>query len=143
MSTEKAPQNFGSGTDPQALDIGANTGGNPFLPFDQNQTRQFFEAVQILLKNSAKLEEWPLKTPQPSLFKGDPKDLERFLRQSENVFTLEHQTFQQDIRKIYYTANLLHRNKADKCADPASWYESYHLKIDANAAQRVPGSPQD
>ena len=57
MSTEKAPQNSGSGTDLQAPDIGANTGGNPFLPFDQNQTRQFFEAVQILLKKSAKSEE--------------------------------------------------------------------------------------
>ena len=37
----------------------------------------------------------------------------------------------------------MHRNKDDKFEDPASWYESYHLKIDANAAQRVPGSPQD
>ena len=45
MSTEKAPQDSGSGTDLQAPNIGANTGGNPFLPFDQNQTRQFFEAV--------------------------------------------------------------------------------------------------
>ena len=57
MSTEKAPQNSGSGTDSQASDNGANTRGNPFLPLDQNQTRQFFEAVQILLKKSAKSEE--------------------------------------------------------------------------------------
>ena len=59
MSTEKTPQNSGSGsgTDPQAPDIRANTGGNPFLPFDQNQTRQFFEAVKILLEKSAKPEE--------------------------------------------------------------------------------------
>ena len=57
MSTEKAPQNSGFGTDLQALDIGANTGGNPFLPFDQNQTRQFFKAVKILLEKSAKPEE--------------------------------------------------------------------------------------
>ena len=143
MSTETAPQNSGSGSNPQAPDIGANTRGNPFLPFDQNQTRQFFEAVKILLEKSAKLEERPVKAPQPSPFKGDPEDLERFLRQLEIVFALEHRTFQQDIRKIRYAANLLHKNKDDKFGDPASWYESYHLKIDANAAQRVPGSLQD
>ena len=59
MSTKKAPQNSGSesGTDPQAPDIEANTGGNPFLPFSQNETRQFFKAVKILLKKSAKPEE--------------------------------------------------------------------------------------
>ena len=57
MSTEKAPQDSGSGTDPQTPNIGANTGGNPFLPFDQNQTRQFFEAVKILLEKSAKPED--------------------------------------------------------------------------------------
>ena len=58
------------------------------------------------------------------------------------MFALKHRTFQQDIRKIRYVANLLYRNKDDKFRDPASWYESYYLKIDANVAQRVPGSPQ-
>ena len=136
MSTEKAPQNSGSGSgiDPQAPDIGANTRGNLFLPFYQNQTRQFLKAVKVLLDKSAKLEERPVKAPQPSPFKRDPKDLERFLRQLENVFVLEHRTFQQDIRKIHYAANLLHRNKDDKFGDLASWYESYYLKIDANTA---------
>ena len=57
MTTEKAPQDSRSGTDPQAPYIGANTGGNPFLPFNQNQARQFFEAVKILLEKSAKPEE--------------------------------------------------------------------------------------
>ena len=90
MSTEKAPQNSGSGADPQGPDIGANTRGNPFLPFDQNQTRQFFKAVKILLEKSAKPEECLVKAPQPSLFKGDPEDLKRFSRQLENVFALEH-----------------------------------------------------
>ena len=37
----------------------------------------------------------------------------------------------------------MQRNKDDKWGDPASWYESYHIKIDANAAQRAPGSPED
>ena len=55
MNTEKAPQNSGSGA--VALDTGANTGENPFLPFDQNQMRQFFEAVKILLEKSTKPEE--------------------------------------------------------------------------------------
>ena len=63
MSTEKAPQDSGSGTDPQAPNIGANTGGNPFLPFDQNQTRQFFEVVKILFKKSAKPEEQTVNVP--------------------------------------------------------------------------------
>ena len=87
MSTEKAPQNSGSGTDSQAPDNGANTGATPFLPFDQNQMRQFFKAVKILLEKSAKPEERPVKASQPSLFKVDPEDLERFLRQLENVYT--------------------------------------------------------
>ena len=84
-----------------------------------------------------------MKAPQPSPFNRDLEDLERFLRQLENMFALEHRTFQQDITKIRYAANLLPRNKHDKFGDPASWYESYYLKIDANAAQRVPGSQQD
>ena len=92
MSSEKAPQNSGSGA--EAPDTGANTGGNPFLPFNQNQTRQFFEAVKILFEKSVKSEERLVKAPQPLPFKRDPEDLERFLRQLENIFTLEHQTFQ-------------------------------------------------
>ena len=63
MSTKKAPQNSRSSTDLQAPDIWANTAGNPFLPFDQNQMRQFFEAVKILLEKSAKLEERLVKAP--------------------------------------------------------------------------------
>ena len=118
-------------------------GANPLLPFDENQIRLCFKAVNVLLKKSVKPEEWSIKAQQPLPSKGDPEDLERFLRQLENVFTLQHRTFQEDIRKIWYPANLLHRNKNDKFGDPAtsSWYESYHLKIDANAAQRAPGSP--
>ena len=143
MSTEKAPQNSGSGADSQAPDTGANTGGNLFLLFDQNQTRQFLEAVKILLEKSAKPKERPVKAPQPSPFKRDLEDLERFLKQLENVFALKDRTFQQDIRKICYDANLLHRNIDDKFGDPASWYESYYLTIDANAVQKVPGSPQE
>ena len=75
-----------------------------------------------------------MKAPQPSLFKGDLEDLQRFLRQLENMFAWEYRTFQQDIRKIRYAANLLHRNKDDKFGDLASCFESYYLKFDANAA---------
>ena len=140
MSTEKAPQNSRLGADSQAPDVGANTRGNPFLPFDHNQMRQLLKAVKTLLEKSAKPEEQAVKAPQPSQFKGDPEDLERFLRELANVFPLEYRTFQQDIRKICYVANSLHRNKDDKFRDPTSWYESYYLKIDTNAALRVLGS---
>ena len=99
MSTEEIPQSSRDGANPQSP---RRTGANPILPFDENQTRLFFEAVKVLLEKSAKPEERPVKAPQPSLFKGDPEDLERFLRQLENVFALEHRTFQEDIRKIRY-----------------------------------------
>ena len=39
--------------------------------------------------------------------------------------------------------NLLQRNKDAKFGDPASWYESYHLNIDTNAAQKAPSSPME
>ena len=41
---------------------------------------EFFVAVKILLEKSAKPEEGPVKATQPSPFKRDPEDLERFLR---------------------------------------------------------------
>ena len=140
MSTKKDLQNSGLDAGLQAPGNGANTGGNPFLPVNQNQMRQFFKVVKTLLEKAAKPEEWRVKASQPSPFKGDPEDLQRFLRQLENVFALEYWTFQQDIWKICYSANLLYKNKNDKFRVPASWYKSYYLKINANAAQRVLGS---
>lgn len=78
------------------------------------------------------------ETPKPQPFKGDPEDLERFLRQLENVWAIEKVRYRQDIVKIRYAANLLHRNTTDKHRDPVAWYEAYHPKIDLAAARRLP-----
>src|SRR5258708_5827239 len=86
---------------------------NPLLPFNENQTRLLFKAVRVLLKKSTITEERSVKAPQPSPFKGDPEDLERFLQQLENIFALENRTFKEDIRKIpqagmsYITSKLM------------------------------------
>jgi hypothetical protein len=77
--------------------------------------------------------------PKPQGYKGDPEDLERFIRQLENVWALESHKYKSDITKIRYAANLLHRNTSDKHSDPVKWYESYHPKIDLAAARRLPG----
>ena len=77
------------------------------------------------------------KLPEPAPFKGDPEDLERFLRQLSNTFSLDPTYFREDIIKIKYTSNLL--SHSDKWTSPAKWYESYHLKIDDEAARRMPG----
>ena len=80
-----------------------------------------------------------VEAPKPQPYKGDPEDLERFLRQLENVWALEPHKYKKDITKIRYAANLLHRNTTDKHRDPVKWYEAYHPKIDLAAAQRLPG----
>ena len=79
-----------------------------------------------------------VKAPMPQPYKGDPEDLEGFLRQLENVWALEPQKYKKDITKIRYSANLLHRNTTDKHRDPVKWYEAYHRKIDLAAALRLP-----
>jgi hypothetical protein len=80
-----------------------------------------------------------VRAPNPQPYKGDPEDLERFIRQLENVWALEPRKYKKDITKIRFSANLLHRNTSDKHRDPVKWYESYHPKIDLSAAQRLPG----
>ena len=80
-----------------------------------------------------------VEAPKPEPYKGYPVDLERFLRQLENVWVLEPHKYKKDITKIRYAANLLHRNTTDKHRDPVKWYEAYHPKIDLAAAQRLPG----
>ena len=77
--------------------------------------------------------------PKPQPYKGDPEDLERFLRELENVWALEAHRYKKDITKIRHAANLLHRNTNDKHGDPVKWYEAYHPKIDVAAAKRLPG----
>ena len=77
--------------------------------------------------------------PKPQPYKGDPEDLERFIRQLENVWVLESHKYKKDITKIRYVAKLLHKNGTDRHRDPVKWYEVYHPKIDLAAARRLPG----
>ena len=77
--------------------------------------------------------------PQAQPYKGDPEDLERFLRQLENVWALEAHRYKKDITQIRYATNLLYRNANDKHGDPLKWYEAYHPKIDLAAAKQMPG----
>ena len=77
------------------------------------------------------------KMPEPAPFKSDPEDFERFLRQLTNTFSLDPTYFRDDLIKIKYTSNLL--SHSDKWTSPSKWYESYHLKIDEDAARRMPG----
>jgi hypothetical protein len=75
------------------------------------------------------------KAPQPTKFKGEAHDVDRFIRQCENVFTLEASSFREDSTKIRYTGNLLEGNLA------VNWYEAYHNLIDQGAANRAAGNP--
>ena len=68
--------------------------------------------------------------PKPQPYKGDPKDLERFIWQLENVWALQAHKYKKDITKIRYIANLLQKNSTDKHRHPIKWYEAYHLKVD-------------
>lgn len=69
------------------------------------------------------------KSPDPKSFKGEPEDLERFLTQLDNKFSLSALTIRTDLQKIQYAANLLE-------GSAARWYETYHLKISSEAAAR-------
>ena len=73
------------------------------------------------------------KAPQPSKFKGEAHDVDRFLRQCENVFEIESSSFQRDTTKIRYTGNLLEGQA------PINWYEAYHNLIDQGSANRAAG----
>ena len=56
--------------------------------------------------------------PKPQPYKGDPKDLERFIRQLENVWALKGHKYKKNINKIRYAANLLRKNSMEKHRDP-------------------------
>jgi hypothetical protein len=73
------------------------------------------------------------KAPQPSKFKREAHDVDRFLRQCENVFRIETSSFLQDTIKIHYTGNLLKGTAA------VNWYEAYHNLIDQGGADRAAG----
>jgi hypothetical protein len=75
------------------------------------------------------------KISDPKPFKGDPKDLDRFLIHLENKFSAEPNRFKEDIIKIRFAAQLL-EDKAHR------WYKSYHLQISEKDAYRVRGVRQ-
>src|SRR5258708_12206487 len=77
------------------------------------------------------------KAMQPSKFKGDTHDVDRFLRQCENVFQIESESFQRDTTKIRYTGNLLEGTAPINC------YEAYHNLIDQGAANSAAGHHAD
>ena len=77
--------------------------------------------------------------PPPQPYKDDPEDLERFIRQLENVWVLESHKYKKDITKIRYAANLLQKNGTDRHRDRVKWYEPYYPKFDLAAARRLPG----
>ena len=66
-----------------------------------------------------------VEAPKPQPYKGDPEDLERFLRHLENMWVLEPHKSKKDITKIRFATNLLHRNTTDKHCDPVKWYKAY------------------
>ena len=73
------------------------------------------------------------KVADPKHFKGDPEDLDRFLHQLEDKFSLEPSRFKTDIFRIRYTGSRL-EGKAYK------WYKSYHLHISSHVPS-VLGEP--
>lgn len=71
--------------------------------------------MSTIMKDQEDLE--MLNTSKPESYKGDPKDLERFLRYSENVWALEGHRCKKQITSMRYTANPSYRNENDKYGD--------------------------
>ena len=86
----------------EAAATGASGAATPQNPPDQDggqseETKVLMKAIKLLMEKSTKPEEKEIRAPQPSPFKGNPEDLERFLRQLENVFALEARSFKDDV----------------------------------------------
>jgi len=73
------------------------------------------------------------KAPQPSKLKREAYDVDRSLKQFENVFSIEKSSFVQGTIKIHYTGNLLEGTAA------FNWYEAYQNLIDQKVADRADG----
>ncbi|KAH8151808.1 uncharacterized protein LAJ45_04430 [Morchella importuna] len=56
-----------------------------------------------------------------------------FIRQCENVFSIESQFFTYEEVRIRYAGNLMEGEA------PANWYEAYHSSIDQASANRIAG----
>ncbi|KAH8146440.1 uncharacterized protein LAJ45_09633 [Morchella importuna] len=60
------------------------------------------------------------KAPPPAKFKGKTDNVETFIRQCENVFSIERQSFTSEEVRIRYARNLMEGDA------PVQWYEAYH-----------------
>ncbi|KAH0604948.1 uncharacterized protein H6S33_004930 [Morchella sextelata] len=75
------------------------------------------------------------KAPPPSKFQGKAEQVETFIRQCENVFSIESLSFTSEEVKIRYAGNLMEGEAAIR------WYEAYHNSIDQTSANRLAGMP--
>jgi len=91
------------------------------------------------VRNIAKGKKPKPEAPKSKAYRGDPEDLERFIRSLENVWAIEKHKYKNDLTKIRYVANLLDRLTNNKYRDPVPWYDSYHPKINLAAARQLLG----
>ncbi|KAH0608947.1 uncharacterized protein H6S33_001175, partial [Morchella sextelata] len=75
------------------------------------------------------------KAPPPFKFQGKAEQVETFIRQCENVFSIESLSFTSEEVKIRYAGNLMEGEAAIR------WYEAYHNSIDQASANRLAGMP--
>jgi uncharacterized membrane protein YgcG len=134
----------GGGGDPGSSDSDSEPEGGDPRAWKRYYRRQMRKQEDRMMRNMAALINGASsstsagrardpKAPQPSKFKGEAHDVDRFLRQCENVFILEASSFQNDGTKIRYTGNLLEGQIV------VNWYEAYHNLIDQGSANRAAG----
>ncbi|KAH8144454.1 uncharacterized protein LAJ45_11553 [Morchella importuna] len=75
------------------------------------------------------------KAPSPTKFNSKADNVETFVRQCENVFSIESQSFTSNEIGIRYAGNLMEGDA------PVKWYEAYHNSIDQASANRIAGMP--
>ena len=91
-----------------------NEGELPKKKLTSNQLLHKY--VKAIIADQKKRDKADVSKSQP--YKGDPEDIERFIRQLENVWVLESHKYKKDITKIRYAANLLQKNGNDRHSDP-------------------------
>ena len=116
----KKPREPGIGGNPEdsSDDSDSNASNNPGeLPKKKITSKDLLHKyLKAMVQDYKKRDKADAPKPQP--YKGDLEDLERFIRQLENVWALEAHRYKKDITKIRYAANLLQKNSADKNRDP-------------------------
>ena len=136
----KKPKKSAAGGNPD--DSSANSDSDPSdnkgeLPKKKLTSNQLLhKSVKAMISDQKRRDKVDAPKPQP--YKGDPEDLERFIRQLENVWVLESHRYKEDITKIRYAINLLQKNGTDKHRDRVKWCKAYHPKVYLAAAHRLP-----